>query len=36
MPFGGYKASGQERESIRLSIGNFCETKTVIIQVDEL
>ena len=36
MPFGGYKASGQGRESIRLSIDNFCEAKTVIIKVDEL
>ncbi|KLU89534.1 hypothetical protein MAPG_08505 [Magnaporthiopsis poae ATCC 64411] len=36
MPFGGYKASGQGREGIRDSIDNFCETKTVIIKVDEL
>ena len=34
MPFGGYKASGVGREGWTVSIDNYLETKTVLIQVD--
>lgn len=35
LPFGGYKGSGQGREGLLYSMGNFLETKSVIMQVDE-
>ncbi|KAK3381044.1 aldehyde dehydrogenase domain-containing protein [Podospora didyma] len=35
LPFGGYKGSGQGREGLLYSMGNFLETKSVIIQIDE-
>lgn len=35
LPFGGYKGSGQGREGLLYSMGNFLETKSVIIRVDE-
>ncbi|KAK3315936.1 aldehyde dehydrogenase domain-containing protein [Apodospora peruviana] len=35
LPFGGYKGSGQGREGVLYSMGNFLETKSVIIQIDD-
>ncbi|KAK0389347.1 hypothetical protein NLU13_2922 [Sarocladium strictum] len=35
MPFGGYKASGQGREGLTVSMDNFLETKSVLVKVEE-
>lgn len=35
LPFGGYKSSGQGREGWLYSMGNFLETKSVIMQIDD-
>jgi aldehyde dehydrogenase (NAD+) len=35
LPFGGYKGSGQGREGLLYSMGNFLETKSIIMQIDE-
>ncbi|KAL1966684.1 hypothetical protein VTN77DRAFT_3881 [Rasamsonia byssochlamydoides] len=35
MPFGGYKASGIGREGWVVGLGNYLETKTVIMKVDD-
>ncbi|KAJ5288669.1 Retinal dehydrogenase 1 [Penicillium angulare] len=35
MPFGGYKASGIGREGWNSSLGNFLETKSVMVQLDD-
>jgi len=36
MPFGGYKGSGVGREGWTVSLGNYLETKSVLIKVDAL
>ncbi|KAJ5772236.1 Retinal dehydrogenase 1 [Penicillium odoratum] len=36
MPFGGYKGSGVGREGWTVSIGNYLETKSVLISVDDV
>ena len=35
LPFGGYKGSGQGREGLLYSMGNFLETKSIIMGIDE-